>query len=349
MNKELSTYLDLLRVSAAATVFLGHLSWMAISGGFLWQVQPYGHSAVIVFFVLSGFVISYAADVRERTLFDFSVARLARLYSVVLPAILLTVVCDAIGTQHNPAVYDMSRETHPLWRLLLGVLFLTQSWGHSSLLSNEAYWSLPYEFWYYVLFAAATFLKGWQRIAVLIVSGALAGPGILVMAPIWAAGAAAYQLAKRATLGQATARTIWVVTGAAAIAVILNNRIPASAETMFLPAVFSGWDFLLGFLVAANIFSASFLSFGLVKFHAPLAKLAGMTFALYLFHLPLLHLAAAFIPRALPMPVRGLIEGSLTLAAVYFLSFITEGQKHRWRDTIRWLLRRAPESRKSAA
>src|SRR6188768_540785 len=178
MNKELSTYLDVLRVGAAATVFMGHLSWIAISGGLLWQMQPYGHSAVIVFFVLSGFVIQYAADVKERTLFDYSVARLARLYSVVLPAILLTAVCDAIGMQHNAAVYDMSRETHPLWRMLLGVLFLTQSWGHASLLSNEAYWSLPHEFWYYVIFAAATFLKGRQRILALVVSGAIAGPAI---------------------------------------------------------------------------------------------------------------------------------------------------------------------------
>ena len=351
MNKELSAYLDVLRLGAAATVFLGHLSWMAISGGFLWQVQPYGHSAVIVFFVLSGFVISHAADVKERTLFDFSVARLARLYSVVLPAILLTVVCDAIGTQHNAAVYDMSRETHPLWRLLLGVLFLTQSWGHASLLSNEAYWSLPYEFWYYVIFAAATFLKGGQRVVVLIASCALAGPGILVMAPIWAAGAVAYRLAKRAVLGQALARTIWIAAGVGALAVMLINRIPDSAEFWFLPAVFSGWDFLLGFLVAANIFSANFLSFGLQKFHPPLAKLAGMTFALYLFHLPLLHLAAAYMPVGLPVVVRGVIEAAFTLTAVYLLSFVSEAQKHRWRGAIRWLLRPfgRPESKERVA
>jgi hypothetical protein len=167
----------------------------------------------------------------------------------------------------------------------------------------------------------------------------VAGPGILIMAPIWAAGAVAYRLAKRAMLGQAVARTIWIAAGVGALAVILINRIPNSAESWFLPAVFSGWDFLLGFLVAANIFSANFLSFGLAKFHAPLAKFAGMTFALYLFHLPLLHLAAATIPKDLPMPVRGLIEAAFTLTAVYLLSFVTEGQKHRWRTAIRWLLR----------
>lgn len=342
MKKELSTYLDLLRISAAAAVFLGHLSWRAISGGFLWQLQSYGHSAVIVFFVLSGFVISYAADTKERTLFDFSVARLGRLYSVVLPAIFLTLVCDAIGTAHNPAVYDLARETQPAWRLLLGFLFLTQSWGHFSLLSNEPYWSLPYEFWYYAIFAAAMFLKGWQRIIGLLVSCAVAGPAILLLAPIWAAGALSYRLAQRVTLGARAARFLWAATGLAAIAVAIANGRPFMSTSAFLPTIFSGLDFLLGGLIAANIFSASFLSFGVARFHRPAAKLAGMTFALYLFHLPLLHLVAAYMPADLTVPVRALLAAGLTLTAVYLLSFITEGQKHRWRGAIRWLLRAAP-------
>ena len=346
MNKELSTYLDLLRVGAAATVFTGHLSWMAISGGFLWQLQPYGHSAVMIFFVLSGFVIQYAADVKQRTLYDYSAARLARLYSVVLPAILFTVACDAIGTGHTPALYDMTREPDISWRVLMAGLFLSQSWGHISLLSNDAYWSLPYEFWYYVLFAAATFLKGWQRIAALAVSGAIAGPAILFMAPIWAAGAAAYRFAGRVALRKSVARALWIASGAAALAVILENSTPVTSMSPYLPPVYSGLDFLLGALVAVNIFSASFLSFGISRFHGLTAKLAGMTFALYLLHLPLLHLIAAYMPAGLSVPVRGAIAAGLTLTIVYFLSFVTEGQKHHWRSLMRWLLRPfgAPDS-----
>jgi peptidoglycan/LPS O-acetylase OafA/YrhL len=351
MNKTLSTYLDLLRIGAAATVFLGHLSWMAISGGFLWQIQTYGHSAVIVFFVLSGFVIQYAADVKERTLYDFSVARLARLYSVVAPAILLTLVCDTIGIRHNPAVYDLERETYVVWRMLAGLLFLTQSWSHTSLLSNEPFWSLPYEFWYYVIFAALTFLRGRQRIAALIASCAIAGPAILLMGPIWAAGALAYRLAKHAALDTRAAKPLWALTAVAAAAVILLREKPYNSISPFLPPAFSGWDFVLGGLVAANIFAAFFLSLGISRLHAPIAKLAGMTFALYLFHMPLLYLIADFIPATLPVPVRGLIEGGLVLAIVYLLSFVTEGQKRRWRSAIGKLLRPfgAPETKESAA
>lgn len=351
MNKSLSTYLDLLRIGAAATVFLGHLSWMTISGGFLWQIQRYGHSAVMVFFVLSGFVIQYAADVKERTLYDFSVARLARLYSVVAPAILLTLVCDTIGIYHNPAVYDLERETGIVWRMLAGLLFLTQSWSHISLLSNEPFWSLPYEFWYYAIFASLAFLKGWQRIAALIVSCAIAGPAILFLGPIWAAGAMAYRLAKHATLDGRSAKLLWIATGIAAIAVILLRGKPYNSISPFLPPAFSGWDFLLGALVAANIFAASFLSLRISELHAPVAKLAGMTFALYLFHMPLLFMIANFIPADLPVPVRGLTEAGFTLAIVYLLSFVTEGQKRRWRGAIRRLLRPLgiQETKESAA
>jgi peptidoglycan/LPS O-acetylase OafA/YrhL len=245
----------------------------------------------------------------------------------------------------------MARESDPLWRMALGILFLTQSWGHTSLLSNEAYWSLPYEFWYYAIFAAVTFLRGWQRVAALVAGCALAGPGILIMAPIWAAGAMAYRLAKRLTLGRVAARAVWIASAAACAVIMVQMGMPPPPKSVFLPAAFSGWDFLLGFLVAANIFSAGFLSFGLAKFHATLAKLAGMTFALYLFHLPLLHLAAAYMPPGLPVPVRAVIAGGFALAVIYMLSFVTEGQKRRWRGVIRWMLRPfgAPASEQSAA
>ncbi|HTC84425.1 MAG TPA: acyltransferase family protein, partial [Rhizomicrobium sp.] len=102
MKKELSVYLDILRVLAAAAVFLSHLSWLEISGGFLWQLQPYGHPAVIVFFVLSGYLIQYSVAARENRLADYAVARLGRLYSVVIPALILTYIFDRIGASHNP-------------------------------------------------------------------------------------------------------------------------------------------------------------------------------------------------------------------------------------------------------
>ncbi len=59
-----------------------------------------GEEAVIVFFVLSGLVISVSAEKRHHDVTSYGIARLARLWSVVLRALLLTVVCDIVG-QHT--------------------------------------------------------------------------------------------------------------------------------------------------------------------------------------------------------------------------------------------------------
>ena len=66
MTNALSLYLDALRFGAAFIVFLSHFG--RVSGGLFWQMQPYGRTAVLVFFVLSGFVIAWVTETKERTL-----------------------------------------------------------------------------------------------------------------------------------------------------------------------------------------------------------------------------------------------------------------------------------------
>jgi len=58
MTNALSLYLDALRFAAAFTVFLSHYGAGRISGGLFWHFADYGRTAVLVFFVLSGFVIA---------------------------------------------------------------------------------------------------------------------------------------------------------------------------------------------------------------------------------------------------------------------------------------------------
>src|SRR4051812_27780039 len=103
MKKGTSLYLDLVRFSAAMMVFLEHYRehtrgslrsfwnahpfWYSHSG-------PYSQTAVIVFFVLSGYVIAHVLATREKTALEYAASRFGRLYSVVLPALLLTAVCN---------------------------------------------------------------------------------------------------------------------------------------------------------------------------------------------------------------------------------------------------------------
>ena len=64
MKKQFSIYLDLIRTIAAFTVAIFHFfQWPEFTAGqFLWF--GYGQEAVIVFFVLSGFVIGYVAETK---------------------------------------------------------------------------------------------------------------------------------------------------------------------------------------------------------------------------------------------------------------------------------------------
>jgi hypothetical protein len=77
-----SIYLDFVRALAAFFVVLDHAPTLFD----LPNLPRWGHQAVMVFFVLSGYVICNVADTRETDVCSFLVARLARLWSVLLPA-----------------------------------------------------------------------------------------------------------------------------------------------------------------------------------------------------------------------------------------------------------------------
>src|ERR1700730_4928469 len=171
MTDAVSLYLDALRFSAAFTVCVSHYSIVRHSGGLFWQMMPYGGTAVLVFFVLSGFVIAWVTETKEQTLEEDALSRAARLYSVILPVFLITAVLDALGSTIDPRLYELEwrlSTVHPLLGYALSVLFLGESWTLSAPpRSDIPFWSLDYEFWYYVLFAAATFLQGRRRMAAL--------------------------------------------------------------------------------------------------------------------------------------------------------------------------------------
>src|SRR5215470_424700 len=188
MTNALSLYLDALRFGAAFMVFLAHYSVQRISGGLFWPWFAYGHTAVLFFFVLSGFVIAWVTETRERSLGQYVLSRAARLYSVIVPAFIITAVVNSIGEAVDPQLYEAAvrsdSTSHPVLGYALSAVFLGQSWTLELLPgSNVPFWSLDYEAWYYALFAAGVFLRGKYRIAALGATALLAGPKILILLP----------------------------------------------------------------------------------------------------------------------------------------------------------------------
>jgi peptidoglycan/LPS O-acetylase OafA/YrhL len=342
-----SLYLDILRFLAALIVVIDHASAVF---DFRW-FGGVGHHAVIVFFVLSGYVISNVAATRETTARVFIAARLARLWSVLVPAMILTVLCDAIGREFGffPTSYQWSPIDHPVVRLGAALSFLSESWVSIQPFSNFAVWSLSIEFWYYMTFAAWMFVQpGWRRvIAVLVALGFLGGKGILLL-PVWLMGVALQKARAPRALGWVAGLSLFmaglllffwlVMSGVYGDAQPANARILGPVLTRLLAEARMFWfDWISGFALTLHLIGARTVTkwLPLDRIERPIRWLAGISFALYLFHMPLLHLLAAFLP-----PQQGLAAILVTLIIVGLLGPRVEHGKRWWRLRLEVLLAR---------
>ena len=341
MTRETSVYLDLVRFCAAAVVFFGHLSGQRFTGGLFWQAGPFMGDAVTMFFVLSGFVIAATVDGREDATGPYAVARAARVYSVALPALLMTFALDAVGRTAQPDLYAASWgyvADGRLWQFLSGLLFVNQIWFSDVPQGSDLpYWSLGYEVWYYVIFGVATFVRGrgrWLAVAALLVA---VGPCIAVMFPVWLFGVLGHRLGRRwqpaAAAGPllfAGATLAWI--GLEAWLTGHTDSAPEIARSYAVGALFA--LHLLGFQAVSARFRP--IVDLLVR---PVRWAAGATFTLYLLHLPV----AQFLATQAPGPpaswaARVFILGG-TLAVVFAVAEFTERRKEPWRRGFAMLLR----------
>ena len=359
LGRSLSTYLDGLRFTAAMAVFTSHLALPRLTGGLLPETMlvELADAAVMAFFVLSGFVIPFAAEARDPDLASYAGARLARLWSVALPALAVTVVADEIGRRFAPDLYaHLSPQTWgPVVQIVASALFLNEVWFASIRpFSDGPYWSIGYEFWYYVLFGAAFYLRGRTRLVAVAIGCAIAGPKILVLFPIWVMGLFAYR--HRSRIGANAGALLFAGSLAVVVAIALLGlswrlywwedagvvRLFGEGYSRHVPSKYAA-----GIVVACNLLGAAGLAsrISLRRIERPVRWLAGLTFSLYLFHYPLLHLFASVLPGDPASVWRAAALAALTLGAVVALAAVTERRKDRARrivDAARaWLARRA--------
>ena len=334
MTPQLSLYLDLLRIGAAGLVFISHFCWPTL-GGYLARMEPYGHSGVILFLVLSGFVIAYTTDARECGARSFFVNRLARLWSVALPALILTNLVDPIGMALDPSIYNAANHADPLGRSLLAFTFTNELWSIRAMpLSATPFWSLPYEFWAYVLFGLVAVARArWRWAAALLVAVAV-GPKILLYLPIWLSGVAVYRW-RTHPLPRRQALVLFASTPILGLALAALSAHLRATGTPWLPEEFSLLDYPLTLLMAAHIHAAAVVlptwPRVLVR---PIRFAAGRTFSLYLFHAPLLHLGAALLVGLPHGPLKAGLVALAGLLPVPLLALIGEDRKAAYRRVL---------------
>src|SRR6266704_3397896 len=194
ISKTASIYLNLVRFLTASAVVLYHFQDKHFGPESITSHFPSnGRGYVIVFFVISGFVISMAAE--QKGSVEFAIDRSIRIYTVALPVLIivafLSIYFPTASDEYNYAV------NKPIQTFALNVTFLSQSWSLQYYpFLDGPYWSLSYEVMYYLIFAFFTYANGSWRWPLVIVASAVAGPKILALFPCWLAGVVAYKFRK---------------------------------------------------------------------------------------------------------------------------------------------------------
>ncbi|MCX7567993.1 acyltransferase [Sulfitobacter sp. F26169L] len=337
MTRGLSIWLDALRVWATIIVVLSHVAYPRFTRGdyIFMRDLNLGSDSVIVFFVISGLVIAYAAG-RDNKLSTYTFNRATRLLSVLVPALLLTFAFDQIGRNIGPEAYNTGfYNPLPLGEMLLRGVTMSNEWGafdRVRLGTNGPLWSLSYEAAYYILFAAAFFLTGARRMAALVVIAMLVGPRVFLLMPAWLMGVWLWN---------------WVAAGGPARLPIGIARLCAWAgPVMYMFCLWSGvpdmlatitgayfepvnyrlalafsdefiWNAMVGVMTVIHIMGMARLLHSYQGDHPRVRWWAGASFSIYVTHYPALHLIDAVFPAETLARDGLLVAGSILVGLVF--------------------------------
>jgi peptidoglycan/LPS O-acetylase OafA/YrhL len=316
-----SDHLDFVRGTAALAVLCGHLrshfivSYSDIVGKpnplvkFLFLVTGFPHYAVMMFFVLSGFLVG-GTVLRGRMDGKFSwspyaVNRLTRLWVVLIPALLLGAFWDHLGIHlfGTSGIYGGLPKTNAAMvpippRLsagaMLGNAFFLQGILAPTFGSNGPLWSLSYEFWYYVLFPLIVLAfplgrAGWSNVLYAIASFIVLffiGQSISIYFLIWLLGAAINFAPERS--GRSGELWIAAIFGALMLVLALfKSQLDPIEHSDFVVGVASA--VLIYVLLQSNAPSTSGI------YSRTARTLAGFSYTLYLVHAPALNFIGAWL------------------------------------------------------
>lgn len=145
--------LEALRAIAAIYVFFHHTLYnfeILDKSSILWRLFSFGQEAVIIFFLLSGYVITLSMDKNNYTFKTYFKHRLLRIYSVVFIAYLVSFVTYVLILK-NPFP-EFKTTIFNLFMLQDKISFNLGNFAIEPIFNNQPLWSLTYEWWFYMIF-----------------------------------------------------------------------------------------------------------------------------------------------------------------------------------------------------
>lgn len=357
----------MLRGIAAFVVLFGHwrniffVDWHQVHHqnlllGFFYWSSKFGHEAVVVFFVLSGYLIGRTVlrSVWAGTwsLKHYAFHRLIRLELVLFPALLLCWLWDRAGIHlfsPSPTYLGTSGSSVlayniPSWisvHIFFGNLAFLQTILVPPFGSDNPLWSLANEFWYYALFPCLVILLtprfSWPRRVMyalcMIAISFFIGKWMLSGFLIWLLGVALIFLPKPNRLKNK--HISWL--GIAAFSLIVVQLALTFGRSKIEHGI--NTDDVLAILVAFFLYTLLHHSHPVSKLYKTFAaKIAGFSYTLYLTHLPLLVFFSAWTNQRRQPSGEGFLVPigilCLTVAYSYGIAMIFENNTDRIRKRL---------------
>ena len=180
--------LNWLRFGAAFVVLWGHGQFLMGRGESSF-IGSYGHTMVILFFVMSGYIIARTTKDGIPDIQTYLVHRLVRVYIVALPVVLLSFLIFGFYYYFGFDYFLEYENKFNFIHFLKSLFFLNHTWSSGDyLILNDPFWSLCFEFWYYLLFALIFYKNSiFYRLLAIAIFLSM-GPSLWVLFPIWLMG-----------------------------------------------------------------------------------------------------------------------------------------------------------------
>lgn len=371
-----SILISLLRGLAAFIVVVAHLraamypGLREIADPPLWFkglafVSGFAHQAVLVFFVISGWLVGGSLLNRlhqPHAFANYTIDRATRLWTVLIPTFLLTLLFAAVTGAVSPDGIDFSPANQYSAITFAGNLVGLQRVLLPDFGGNFPLWSLANETWYYLLFPVLVVACSTPRHAVRIACAAafvvlcvVLPAGIVGYFLVWLLGVAFSRV--RIDCGSAVRWCWFVLTLAGASYFRLTGELD-EFEIWTL-----GQDLVCSLLYLVLLSSLQFEASAASKLKRPLQRVgkffAEFSFSMYVLHVPLIgllhhlsstHLGLRQLSPAVPLHSLLYFGMLATLILAAYLSYLLfESRTYRIRNAAKRLFLQRPASQPGAS
>lgn len=305
ISERTSSFLDISRGICVTLVLLGHFrSFLFVDYSkipssdvitkIFYVLTSFGHYGVIIFFVISGYLCGgrYIYSRSQFCINRYIINRVSRIYSVLIPAILICFVLDLLGIKLNiDEYYGNVNEISSISYSILGSLDLYNFISTIFLVnkhdyifgSNTPLWSLSYEMYFYLLFAIIFSVVAKKEIRkvhaiVLLPILYIIDVDFLFYFAIWCLGTLIPYLSSKTKSVEAFSKYYWIISWGCLLLLMLTLKVINFHSFIN--------DIIIAFLFSVIlVFSRGEIVFNCF-FSKNLEKLGKYSFSLYITHFP---------------------------------------------------------------